>query len=272
MRSFPNLGLANRFNFASPIPGGILLCMLIIWLIVLAAPAAPTAERAKIPVGTILPVSFEHSLSSKELAKGGAIAGRIMQDVPLPNKEKIPFGAKVRGTILDVVSAENGPASITFRLDSVEFQHSTIPLVTGLRAMAPFLDIQAAHATYQDASSGSPSEWATTMQIGGDLRYGSGGKVTNSRHRTVGKATTDDGVLVHLEDSPGSPCAGWPDGPERLQAVWVFSASACGLFDLKGMRIAHAGNTSPFGEITLTKDEGDIKIMKSSGMLLRVVR
>jgi hypothetical protein len=54
--------------------------------------------------------------------------------------------------------------------------------------------------------------------------------------------------------------------------VWVFSADACGLFDLKGMRIAYAGNTAPFGEITLTKDGGEIKIMKSSAMLLRVVR
>lgn len=272
MRSFPSLSASNCFIFRSLISIGIILCLLVGWPTAPASLAARAAEGVKIPVGTILPVSLEHSLSSKELVKGEAIEGRIRQDVPLPNKEKIPSGTKIRGTIINVVPAEKGPASITFRLDSLEIQHATIPVVAGLRVMAPFEDIQAAHAPYQDATSGSPAEWATTVQIGGDMRYGSGGKVTNRRHRTIGKATTDDGVLAHLQDPPGSPCAGWPDGPERFQAVWVFSADACGLFDLKGMRIAHAGNAEPLGEITLTKDEGDIKIMKSGGMLLRVVR
>jgi len=41
---------------------------------------------------------------------------------------------------------------------------------------------------------------------------------------------------------------------------------------LKGVRIARAGNKEPLGEITLAKDEGDIKIMKSSALLLRVVK
>jgi hypothetical protein len=242
------------------------------WPIIPATAAARVVQGAKISVGTVLPVSLEHPLHSKELTKGEAIEGRIMQDVPLANGEKIPAGAKIHGTILNVVAAGSGPASVTFRLDSLEIHHSTIPLVTGLRAMAPFEDIQAAHAPYPQVTEGSPSSWATTQQIGGDMRYGSGGKVTTQRNRTIGKSAGDDGVLVHLQDAADSPCAGWPDGPERMQALWVFSGSACGLFDLQGMKITHAGNKEPAGEITLTKSEGDIKIMKSSGMLLRVVR
>jgi len=269
MRLVPNLRVSKRHVFSFLTSFGILL-----WLLVgrQTISAIPAVEALKIPVGTILPVSFEHQLSSKSLVKGEAVEGRIMQDVPLPNDEKIPFGAKIQGTILSVEAAESGMASITFRLDTLEFHHAAISVVTGLRVMAPFEDVQTAHAPYQSDSSGSSSSWATTLQIGGDVRYGAGGKVTNHRNRSIGKATTGDGVLAHLQDSPGSPCAGWPDGPERLQAVWVFSADACGLFDLKGMRIAHAGSTAPFGEITLTKDGGEIKVMKSSAMLLRVVR
>jgi hypothetical protein len=96
--------------------------------------------------------------------------------------------------------------------------------------------------------------------------------VTNHHHRKIGKATTGGGVLVPLEDSPGSPCAGWPGATQGPQALWLFSAGACGLYDLKHIRLAHPGNKEPLGDITLVKDEGEIKIMKSSALLLRVVR
>ncbi len=273
MWSFPRLHVARRFHSSSPALVRVLIGLLLALPLLPVSPSAGVGPNVKIPVGTVLPVSLEHALFSKELTKGEAIEGRIMQDVPLPNKEKIPAGSKIHGTILSVVPAERGPATVTFRLDSLEFHHFAIPVVTALRVMAPLEDVQAAHAPYQQVTSGSPIGWVTTVQIGGDRRYGSGGKVTNRHNRTIGKATnSDDGVLVHLQDPPGSRCAGWPDGPERLQALWIFSADACGLFDLPGMSIAHAGNTDPAGEITLTKEEGDIKIMKSSAMLLRVVR
>ncbi|HKM67252.1 MAG TPA: hypothetical protein VJX70_08810 [Candidatus Acidoferrum sp.] len=272
MRSLLSLPAFNCLIVPSLSLSIVLVGFLLVCPIIPASPAAGVGQKVDIPVGTVLPVSLEHPLSSKDLTKGESIEGRIMQDVPLPNREKIPIGAKIHGTILSAVSAEKGPASITFRLDSIELRHVTVAVVTGLRVMAPFEDVQAAHAPYQQVTSGSPSDWATTVQIGGDRRYGSGGKVTNRHNQTIGKATSGDGVLVHLQDPPDSPCAGWPSGPEHPQALWVFSAHACGLFDLRGMRIAHAGNTDPLGEITLTKEEGDIKIMKSSALLLRTVR
>lgn len=242
-----------------------------VWPALPAGAAAGIGATPKIPVGTTLPISLEHELSSKDLAKGEPIEGRLMQEVDLPGGEKIPAGAKLQGMILAAVSAENG-ASITFRLDSLESRHVTIPIIVALRAMASFRAVQGAQAPYEQVTSGSPAEWATTMQIGGDRRYGSGGKVTNHRGRTVGKALADGGVLARLADAPSSPCAGWSNSANPVQAVWVFSADACGLYDLKGMHVARAGNTEPLGEITLGKEEGDIKIMKSSAMLLRVVK
>ena len=229
----------------------------------------------KIPLGTVIPISLEHALSSKDLIKGEPLEGRIMQDVTLPDREKIPGGSKIFGSVLRVTSSEDGMASITFRLDRIETKHESYNVVTGLRTMAPFTDVQSAQLPRQAGSESASAQWATTVQIGGDFRYGAGGKVTNKHHRTIGKGTSDGGVLVQLQDPPGSPCAHWPDNTgegKRPQALWVFSGDACGLFDLKKMRIEHAGNQEPFGEITLAKEDGDIKIMKSSGMLLRVVK
>lgn len=242
-----------------------------VWPALLAGVPAGIGAIPKIPVGTTLPISFEHALSSKGLTQGQRIEGRLMQDVPLPGGEKIASGAKLHGSILGVVAGEKGGASISFRLDSLESKAGVTPIVVGLRAMASFRAVQAAEAPYEQGSSGTPADWATTLQVGGDRRYGSGGKVTNRRGRKVGKATTNGGVLARLEDAPGSPCAGWPDAATP-QAVWIFSADACGLFDLKGVRVVHLGNKEPLGAITLGREEGEIQIMKSSAMLLRVVQ
>ncbi len=261
---------AKHWNIASLLAAATVCTFFPGWAISPRSPAPPIGDTLKIPLGTVLPVSLEHNLSSKDSVKGEPIEGRIMQDVPLPGKEKLSAGSKIFGTILDVVSTEKG-ASITLRFASVEFHHSTIPIIVALRVMAPFADVQAAQTPYQDSGTGSVNSWATTLQIGGDVRYGDGGKVTNAHNRKVGKATQNGGVLAQLQDSPGSPCAGWPSATEGLQAVWLFSTDACGLFDLKNMRIAHAGNKDPLGQITLTKSDGEIRIMKSSAMLLRVV-
>jgi hypothetical protein len=230
-------------------------------------------EGPKIPVGTTLPASLEHALSSKNLVKGEALEARIMQDVPLAGGGKIPAGSKIIGSVVGVSYIEDGPSSITFRFISLEAKHaSPVPIVAALRAMATFEASRSAEAPYQADAVSSPNGWATTQQIGGDMRYGDGGKVTNSHNRKVGKATTDGGVLARLEDTPGSACAGWPDATEGPQAVWLFSAAACGLYDMKNVHVLHAGNKEPLGDITLGKDEGEIKLMKSSALLLRVVK
>jgi hypothetical protein len=243
-----------------------------IWTKPLEFPLPAMGDTPKIPVGTVLPVSLEHALSSKDLVKGEAIEGRLMQDVPLPGKAKIPAGSKLHGSIVTAVSSESGPTSITLRFTSLESKHDSFSIVVALRAMATFEAVQSAQMPYQEGASGSPAAWATTLQIGGDVRYGDGGKVTNRHNRKIGKATTNAGVLGSLEDDPGSSCAGWPDSTHGPQALWVFSAGACGLYDLKGTRIAHAGNKEPLGEITLARDGGEIKLMNSSGLLLRVVQ
>jgi hypothetical protein len=54
--------------------------------------------------------------------------------------------------------------------------------------------------------------------------------------------------------------------------LWVFSASSCGIYDLKGFSVVRIGRSAPLGEITLAKEKGELKIDNSTGMLLRVLR
>jgi hypothetical protein len=234
--------------------------------------AGAVQELPHIPPGTILPVSIKHTFSSDDSSKGHAIEARIMQDVPLSDHDKIPTGATLYGVVVSTIPSSGGSGGkITFRFDKLEFHHQTIPVVTSLRAMAPMVDVQAAQYPDSPGDTGTPSGWATTVQIGGDIRYGIGGDVKNLKKQTVGKGVPN-GVLVHISSPPGSLCQGDSDDDNRLQALWVFSASSCGIYDSKGLTVISMGRTDPLGEITLAKDKGDLKIDNSTGMLLRVLR
>jgi hypothetical protein len=226
----------------------------------------------EIPIGTVLPVRLNHALSSKRAKEGQAITGRIMQDVPLPNDCKIPEGAQVLGTILSVQRSANATnGRIAIRFDALAIHRNRIPISTNLRALAGFMEVQSAQTPEISPGFGTPSSWATTRQIGGDEVYGVGGQVTDQSSNTVGKGVFG-GVLVHVRAGAGSQCHAAMDAEDRLQALWVFSSDACGVYGLTGVTIAHAGRTQPIGEIILTAEKKDVLIRGASGVLLRVNR
>jgi hypothetical protein len=245
---------------------------------VLAQAPAPWAEKhantqsPQIPVGTILPARLNHGLSSRSARPGQAVSARIMQEVPLPNRESIPEGAKLHGTIVAVERAGNSSGGkITIRFDTLESHRQVILIVASLRALAGFMEVQAAQTPEFSPGFGTPYVWANTRQIGGDEVYGVGGPVTNQSDERVGKGVYG-GVLVHVRAQPDSRCHGPLDLEDRLQALWVFSSDACGVYGIPGVKIAHAGRTEPVGEITLLADQRDLLVRGASGMLLRVVR
>jgi hypothetical protein len=229
-------------------------------------------QRLEIPAGTILPVRLNHSLSSKRAKPGQLVTGRIMQDVPLPNQQKIPEGATVHGTIVSAEHAGNGAdGKVSFRFEILAFHQRKFPIVANLRALAGFMEVQFAQTPEFSPGFGTPYAWATTRQIGGDEVFGVGGPVTNQNSETVGKGVYG-GVLVHVRAQPESRCRGSIDSEDRLQALWVFSSDACGVYGIQGVKIAHAGRTNPVGEIILVADHQDLLIRSASGMLLRVIR
>lgn len=238
-------------------------------------------DSIQIPAGTILPVQLNHGFSSKNARIGQPLTGRIMQDVPLSDSGansgsgsgKIPEGSRVIGTILSVSAAGNsGAGKITFQFAQIEIHHRKMPIVTNLRAIASTMEVEFAQIPESTLGFGTSYPWATTDLIGGGVKYGAGAPVTDRGSQIVGEGTYT-GVLVHVTAAqPESGCRGELDGNDDLQALWVFSADACGVYGMAGARIMHAGRNAPMGEITLSAASGDVNVRGGSGMLLRVVR
>ena len=226
-----------------------------------------------IPVGTILPVRLNSTISSAKGTPGQVITGRIMQDVPLSPGVRIPEGSRVIGHIVEVAPASTGtPARLSFQFDKLVFSHQAISIITNLRAIAGFMRIVEAQTPPIGPSESDVYRWLTTVQVGGDVVYGEGGVVTASgnANQIVGREV-NGGVLGQVRAKEGTKCRGAIEGNDTPQALWVFSSDACGTYGLEHIRIAHAGRTDPTAVIVLTSDSGNIKIAGGAGMLLRII-
>jgi hypothetical protein len=223
-----------------------------------------------IPAGTVLPVQSNTGLNSRKSKAGQKITARIMQDVPLYDKGRIRAGSSVIGRVLRVSAGQNNePAEITLAFDQVKYGDRLIPIRTSLRALASMMEIEYAQIPPSGPDRGTPWAWTTKNLIGGEVAYGEGGPVARGT-QIVGKVVPD-GALLPLRASRNSNCRDQVDTGDRLQALWVFSSDACGVYGIEGLEVAHAGNTEPLGEITLTSKKGDVKIRSGSGLLLRVI-
>jgi hypothetical protein len=238
--------------------------------VTLIAFSTQLSAQDKIPVGTVLPVQLNSSLRSDKARVGEQISARIMQDVPLPEGRKIHAGAKVIGHIVSASPAVNGMmADLSFRFDMLAMGKQRVAMMTNLRALATMMDVSEAQIPESGPDRGtSENEW-TTDQIGGEVVY-RGGVVAHGSN-VVGNSVLGSGVLVHLSSTPGTKCRGDLAGNDQMQALWVFSSDACGLYDLPNLNLSHAGRTDPVGQITLHSNKGNVKIRGGSGMLLRVI-
>jgi hypothetical protein len=143
---------------------------------------SPVAQRSLVvPEGTILPVRLNKALSYKRNATGDQIIGRVMQDVPLPNQQKIKAGAKVLGEIFAVKApSPAGGGQISLRFDALEVGHQHIPIRANLRALAAWIEVYDADLPETPRDYGTSINWTTTYQVGGDVVYGFGGPVVNA--------------------------------------------------------------------------------------------
>jgi len=113
-----------------------------------------------------------------------------------------------------------------------------------------------------------PVEVATTQQIGGGDVYRGGGPVA-SGEAVLGQPTPCE-ILAVPRTRFGEPCRGAVDGNTQPQAMWLFSADACGVYGYSNIRIADAGRFDPAGNIALAADRGRLKLADGSAPPLRV--
>jgi len=209
------------------------------------------------PVGTVLPVLLVTPINP-DVMPGAELHARIMQEVPLPGGGKIPVNSKVTGHVVSISRTE-----VVLQFDSLDVKGTTIPIATSLRAIAGPLEVEDAVTPAAQAERG-PSPWeGNTIQIGGEVAYRDADLVADTK--VVGKALVGGGALGALRDSPDG-CQGDP----QIQALWVFSTTACGVYGKLGYDIVHAGDKDPIGKIVL-RAEKKILVRRGSGLMLRVV-
>jgi hypothetical protein len=213
-------------------------------------------------VGTLLPVTLYHGLNAKKLHPGQSVRLRLMQSIP---GTKIHRGSQVLGTVVRISSMSNGQARLFLRFDAVESHGQKIPIHANLRALASPLAVQEAQIPEEMSSRGmSPANW-DTQQIGGDQVYRGGGPVTENGHK-VGKPGAY-GAVDTPQAALGMKCRGAVD-PGHSQAMWLFSADACGVYGYPHLVIQHAGrNGEP---IVLASQHGKLNLGGGSALLLRV--
>jgi hypothetical protein len=235
------------------------------WLWIVAVLLSPVALSAQeIPSGTILPVELRSGINSAKMKAGEAISARLAQDVHLPNGWKIHAGAKVFGHIVESKAASDGSeATLSLRFDRVVVSHRSITIASNLRAVASPMEVWDAQIPLTGPDRGTPENAWTTVQVGGDeVVYRGGGPLAKGM-TAVGEPTYH-GVLARTTACRGTEIDNQP------QSLWVFSSDACGAYGLRNLAILHAGRTEPVGQIVLAAKEGEVKLDKGSGLLLRV--
>jgi hypothetical protein len=220
------------------------------------------------PAGTVLPILLP-SISSKNAKAGEKIKAKLAQDVRLPDGSAIHGGTKVLGEVVAVTNGSAGQgATLTIKFDALLRHGKSTNIRTHLRAMASMMEVAEAQMPTSGPGESDVYDWLTTRQVGGDSVYGKQGPVVG-KSQTVGESTYQ-GVFVRLLASSDGRCRGGGVGDDRPQAVWVFSADACGLYGFGDLQIRNAGRTEPLGEIILESKRGPVKIREGSAALLRV--
>lgn len=223
----------------------------------------------QIPVGTVIPIMLNSGLNAQKSKAEQQITGRVMQDVPLADGEKLSEGSTIRGHVVKVEKQGASGSLMEVRFDEIEDHGTTIPITVSLVALASMFEVSTAQSPVNSTSNMDSSSLWVTRQVGGEVVNRGRGKVGTPKGAIVGKWLQGSAVMVKLTPNPEAGCKDGP-GYDREQPTWIFSSNACGIYGLSSMKIEKPGNAHPAGEVVL-KSEKNIDIRRGSGWLLMAV-
>ena len=99
-----------------------------------AAPAPVKPAPIDVPAGTQLTVALSSDLSSKTAKAGDAFEARLVSDLMINERRAVPAGARVTGTITDVISGSKAIGSIPtlgLKFDQLELPSGQLIPITG---------------------------------------------------------------------------------------------------------------------------------------------
>jgi len=239
--------------------GTILLCFLVSF-----------AWGQAIPAGTLLPVMLDNTLESDRSKPGEEISAKLKQEVVLSGGIKIRKESKVMGHVISATPPADGKkAKITVQFDHIEIDKQSVPISTGLRALASMqLVAQARNPVNTNAGMGTSVWDLNVSQIGGQIAY-NGAKIVKAPNGQVVGRVVEPGAIVGMPmANPALGCAG-PTGNTTEQAFWLFSTDACGIYDAKGLSYTSGIGGSNPGKIML-KSPKKFEVRSGSAWLLQV--
>jgi hypothetical protein len=224
-----------------------------------------------IPDGTVIPVMLHSSIDAKSSKQGQPLKAEVMQDVPLQGGNRLKSGTKVFGDLVSVTPASaSTPATIVFRFSQIESNGQSIPILASLRALASPWEVSSAQIQYGSDRRSNPTWAQTTTLIGGDVAYRDEGKVFRGKDQVgVSVYAGGWGTLSRLSADLDNHCQGPVDDNDSPQALWLFSHDACGVYGYQAI-VTEQGRTSE-GRIAIASTAGGLKILRRSGLLLRVI-
>lgn len=221
----------------------------------------------QIPAGIVIPVSLNGTIDSLKAKAGDRVSARVEQDVPLPSG-RIRAGSRLEGRVVQV-----NATTLTLAFDNLRMKHGTVPVRTGLRAMASPTEVDGAQVPTSGVDRGTTIEDWTTRQVGGEMVYRGGGHVM--RGVTQVGEPVPGGVLAALRPASGrldtdsaGICQGELNGMSQPKALWVFSSDACGLYGYQDLSLQRSGWSTGQFELSGTKK---VHLYSGTGLLLRVL-
>lgn len=221
---------------------------------------------------TTLPITFTKSISADHSRPGDTVIAKTTQPVKFDDGREIRAGALVTGHVISANAfgfdktpyAKQKASTLEVQFDALVVGGEKLPLRVYVRAMADPLTTWAA----QRPQATDMDPLGTLTQVGGDQLTPSQKEILNRDGDIVGY-NKHGGAFAHLiaNSGRGAQC----DGTDTEQPVFIFSASACGLYGFANLSSTSLGSESDPSHLSFSSTHGSPKIWRSSTALLEVL-